>query len=55
MDNTNTVTIPIEEYFDLREKANMNTYLLREFSNIESRFTRLDERIWEIERKIDNG
>ena len=55
MDNANTVTIPIEEYFDLREKANMNVYLMERFGFIERQFNDIEKRLWEIERRADNG
>lgn len=30
MENVNTVTIPVDEYFELRQKATMNEFLLKE-------------------------
>ena len=51
-DNENrTVTISIDEYFDLRQKAMMNDYLLDRFGQIESRLMDIDRRLWEVENK----
>ena len=58
MANENTVTIPVEEYFDLRQKANMNAYLLGELKRYEERFCRYDEKLFRLEdevRRIADG
>ena len=54
MDNTNTVTITLEEYMDLREKANMNGFLMNELGRMNTQFCEIDRRLWELEKK-DNG
>ena len=51
MPDTNTVTITLEEYFDLRQKAEMNGFLMCELGRIESRFQDIDRRPFELERK----
>ena len=52
MDNEkNIVTISVEEYFDLRTKANMNATLMVHLSQLEARIIELDRRLWEMERK----
>ena len=49
-----TVTITVDEYFDLRQKAEANAYLVRELGSLEQRCNDLDRRLWEIERKMNN-
>lgn len=51
MAEINTVVIPLEEYMELREKANMNGFLMNELGRIEARFQNIDARLFEIERK----
>lgn len=48
----NTVTIPLEEYFDLRQKAEMNTFLLAELAHIETRFGDYERRVCECENAV---
>ena len=59
MDNTaNVVTISIEEYFDLRTRADMNATLLVKFAEVDARLIDFDRRLWEVEhhmRKRENG
>lgn len=50
-----TVTITVDEYFDLRQKAETNLYLMTEFAKYESRCLEIERRLWEIGRKIING
>lgn len=52
--NVATVTITVDEYFDLRQKAETNLYLMTELARFEQRCNDLDRRLWEIERKMDN-
>lgn len=52
MANENTVTIPIEEYFDLRQKADMNAYLLGELVKYEDRFRLFDDRLFRLEDEV---
>ena len=51
MAEVNMVTIPIEEYMDLREKANMNGFLMKELGQMDARFQDIDRRLRELERK----
>lgn len=53
MPDTNTVTITLEEYMDLREKASMNGFLMNELGRTEARFQEIDRRLWDLERKVD--
>ena len=49
MPDTNTVTITLEEYFDLRQKAEMNAFLMNELGRMEARFTEIDRRLYDLE------
>lgn len=49
-----TVTITVDEYFDLRQKAETNLYLMTELARFEQRCNDLERRLWEIERKMNN-
>ena len=40
MAEVNMVTIPIEEYMDLREKANMNGFLMKELGQMDFKVSR---------------
>lgn len=58
MANENTVTIHIEEYFELRKQSEMNAYLLGELVRYEERFRLFDDRLFRIEdevRRIKDG
>ena len=52
MATENTVTIPIEEYFDLRQKADMNAFLMGHLQNIEQRFHRYDVELFRLDDEI---
>lgn len=45
----NTVTSSIDEYFELRKKAEMNAYLLGELAKIDERFIRFEDRLYRLE------
>jgi hypothetical protein len=49
MPETNTVTITLQEYFDLRQKAEMNGFLMAELGRMEAKFQEIDRRIWGLE------
>ena len=58
MANENTVTINIEEYFELRKQSEMNAYLLGELVRYDERFRLFDERLFRLEdevRRIKDG
>lgn len=46
-----TINIPIDEYFDLRTRAEMNGILMERLGQIEGRFFDLDRRIFELEHE----
>ena len=52
--NVTTVTITVDEYFDLRQKAETNLYLMTELGRLDARLNEYDRRLWDIERKINN-
>ena len=49
----NTVTIPLDEYFDLRTKAEANIFLTNELGSLQGRFNELERRLWELEQKAE--
>ena len=58
MANENTVTIHIEEYFELRKQSEMNAYLFGELVRYEERFRLFDDRLFHLEdeiRRIKDG
>ena len=52
MANENTVTIHIEEYFELRKQSEMNAYLLGELVRYEERFRLFDDRLFRLEDEV---
>lgn len=54
MEITNTVTIPIDEYFEMRQKCEMNAYLLREFGSINARLEELQQRFEELKWNVED-
>lgn len=47
-----TATIPLEEYWDLRTKAEANGYLMERLGQMDARFRDVEQKLWEIERKL---
>ena len=45
-----TITISIDEYFDLREKAQMNMYLMERLGQMDGQIHDLDQRVIYLER-----
>lgn len=52
MANENTVTIPLDEYFDLRQKAEMNAFLMNELGRIEGRFVRIERIFCDLQDEV---
>ena len=50
-----TINIPIDEYFDLRMRAEMNGILLERLGQFEGRLFDIDRRLWELEQKLKGG
>ena len=46
-----TVTIPIEEYFDLRMRAEQNIFLSNELGALKAELNEIHRRLWELECK----
>lgn len=46
-----TVTISVDEYFDLRQKAEMNGFLMERMGSFDGRLMDLDRRLYELENK----
>lgn len=51
MAETNTVTITLEEYFELRQKAEMNGFLMNELGRIQQQMNEFERRLCECEIK----
>ena len=49
MATENTVTIPLEEYFDLRQKAEMNGFLMNELGRMQQQFNEIERRVFDCE------
>lgn len=52
MNGNNTVTISVEEYFELRQKAEMNMTVLREIAGFENRLNEFNQRLNEVSMEI---
>ena len=52
MNEQNTVTISVDEYFDLRQKAEMNMTVIREIAGFESRLTELGNKLFDLDNKL---
>ena len=50
--NVATVTITADEYFDLRQKAEANAYLVKELATLEARFDEIYRRLLDVEMRI---
>lgn len=50
-----TINIPIDEYFDLRTRAEMNGLLMERLGQFEGQFFDLYRRIEELEYKLKGG
>lgn len=50
-----TINIPIDEYFELRTKADMNGMLLERLGQLDGRMWDFDRRIFELEQKLKGG
>ena len=50
--NVATVTITVDEYFDLRQKAEANAYLVKELATLEARFDEIYRRLLDVEMRI---
>ena len=55
MANETTVTIPLEEYIELRRKADENLYLATKLGAFEDRLFTLEDRLRHLERRVEDG
>ena len=55
MANETTVTIPLEEYLELRRKADENLYLATQLGAMDSRMFNLEDRMRDLERLVRDG
>lgn len=60
MNEANTVTISVDEYFELRQKADMNMTVIREIASFENRLNEFNQilnefstMIYDIQRRIE--
>ena len=51
-ENINTVTIPVDEYFELRQKATMNEFLLKELGELRGRIEEMSNKYWTLEGDV---
>lgn len=53
MENTEkTIIISIDEYFELRQRAEMNNMVLEKLSFFEGRMCEFDRRIFDLEQRM---
>lgn len=52
MAELNTVTIPLEDYIELKRKADETIYLANQLGEMNQRYVELSERICRIETKV---
>ena len=52
MAEMNIVTIPLEDYIELRRKADETIYLANQLGEMNQRYAELSERICKIEMKV---
>lgn len=45
------ITISVDEYFELRTKAEQNFFLMNELGELKGRFCEIERRLWELECK----
>lgn len=53
MTNEATVTIPLDEYVELRRKADENLYLATQLGAMDSRMFNLEDRLRDFERRFE--
>lgn len=52
MNENNTVTITIDEYFELRTKAEINAMLMKELGEMRGALGDMDRRIYELSAEV---
>lgn len=51
-ENIKTVTIPVDEYFELRQKSTMNEFLLKELGELRGRIEEMSNKYWTLEGDV---
>lgn len=51
-ENINTVTIPVDEYFELRQKSTMNEFLLKELGELRGRIEEMSNKYCALEYDV---
>lgn len=54
-DEVKTINISVDEYFELRKKAEMHIWLTNELSEIKAKIYDYARRIYELEQKAKGG
>lgn len=52
MENINTVTITVDEYFELRQKAAMNEFLMERLGTLNGNIEDLKQKYWNLESDV---
>lgn len=52
MENINTVTISVDEYFDLRQKAAMNEFLMERLGTLNGSIEDLKQKYWALDGDV---
>ena len=47
-----TVNIPLDEYYDLRQKAESAMWLMTELGEMRVRFQHFEQRLYDLERRV---
>lgn len=47
-----TVNIPLDEYFELRQKADSAMFLMTELGEMRVRFEKFEQRFYDLERRV---
>lgn len=47
-----TVNIPLDEYFELRQKADSAMFLMTELGEMRVRFENFERRLYDLERRV---
>lgn len=55
MPEMNIVTITLDEYMDLKEKASMNGFLMMELGRMDTRFLENERRLTDIELALSTN
>lgn len=54
MANENMVTIPLEEYIQLRRQADENFYIADRLGQFEQRLSNFEDAVWKLEKRVED-